>query len=69
MARVRLTLPSPKPKTQFVACVNCVNLTDGLDGLAGGTSMAYLFVFAVMLSLRSDGFLSPDFDIPATINF
>ncbi len=40
----------------FVACVNCVNLTDGLDGLAGGTSMAYLFVFAVMLSLRSDGF-------------
>lgn len=40
----------------FVACVNCVNLTDGLDGLAGGTSMAYLFVLAVMLSLRSDGF-------------
>ncbi len=40
----------------FVACVNCVNLTDGLDGLAGGTSMAYLFVFAVMLSLRNDGF-------------
>ena len=40
----------------FIASVNCVNLTDGLDGLAGGTSMAYLFVFAVMLSLRSDGF-------------
>lgn len=40
----------------FVASVNCVNLTDGLDGLAGGTSTAYLFVFAVMLSLRNDGF-------------
>ena len=36
----------------FLACVNCVNLTDGLDGLAGGTSIAYLFVFGVMLALQ-----------------
>ena len=33
----------------FLACVNCVNLTDGLDGLAGGTSLAYLFIFGIML--------------------
>lgn len=37
----------------FLACVNCVNLTDGLDGLAGGTSLAYLFVFGIMLSLQN----------------
>ena len=36
----------------FLACVNCVNLTDGLDGLAGGTSLAYLFVFGVMLNVQ-----------------
>ncbi|MDE7439326.1 MAG: phospho-N-acetylmuramoyl-pentapeptide-transferase [Clostridia bacterium] len=36
----------------FLACVNCVNLTDGLDGLAGGTSLAYLFVFGVMLAVQ-----------------
>ncbi|MDE6442382.1 MAG: phospho-N-acetylmuramoyl-pentapeptide-transferase [Clostridia bacterium] len=40
----------------FIATVNCVNLTDGLDGLAGGTSTAYLFVFAVMLAMRGDAF-------------
>ncbi len=34
----------------FIATVNCVNLTDGLDGLAGGTSMAYLIVFGLMLA-------------------
>lgn len=33
----------------FLATVNCVNLTDGLDGLAGGTSLAYLASFGVML--------------------
>ena len=36
----------------FLACVNCVNLTDGLDGLAGGTSVAYLFVFGIMLAVQ-----------------
>ncbi len=36
----------------FVATVNCVNLTDGLDGLAGGTSVAYLLIFGIMLALR-----------------
>ncbi len=36
----------------FLACVNCVNLTDGLDGLAGGTSVAYLFVFGLMLAVQ-----------------
>ena len=36
----------------FLACVNCVNLTDGLDGLAGGTSLAYLFVFGIMLCVQ-----------------
>lgn len=34
----------------FLATVNCVNLTDGLDGLAGGTSLAYLAVFGVILA-------------------
>lgn len=34
----------------FLASVNCVNLTDGLDGLAGGTSLAYLAVFGVILA-------------------
>ncbi|HIU00354.1 MAG TPA: phospho-N-acetylmuramoyl-pentapeptide-transferase [Candidatus Coproplasma excrementavium] len=33
----------------FLSAVNCVNLTDGLDGLAGGTSLAYLAAFGVML--------------------
>ena len=37
----------------FIACVNCVNLTDGLDGLAGGTSLAYLFVFGIMLVVQN----------------
>ena len=36
----------------FIATVNCVNLTDGLDGLAGGTSMAYLVIFGIMLALQ-----------------
>ncbi len=36
----------------FTATVNCVNLTDGLDGLAGGTSCAYLAVFALMLAVQ-----------------
>lgn len=36
----------------FIATVNCVNLTDGLDGLAGGTSMAYLLIFAILLFLQ-----------------
>lgn len=40
----------------FLATVNCVNLTDGLDGLAGGTSTAYLFIFAVILAIRGDAF-------------
>ena len=38
----------------FVATVNCVNLTDGLDGLAGGTSIAYLFIFGIMLAVRGE---------------
>lgn len=38
----------------FTATVNCVNLTDGLDGLAGGTSLAYLFILGIMLYLQSD---------------
>ena len=38
----------------FLATVNCVNLTDGLDGLAGGTSLAYMFVLGIMLFLRSE---------------
>lgn len=37
----------------FLATVNCVNLTDGLDGLAGGTSLAYISVFAVLLYLSN----------------
>lgn len=37
----------------FLASVNCVNLTDGLDGLAGGTSIAYLFVFGLMLAVQN----------------
>ncbi|MCH5146938.1 MAG: phospho-N-acetylmuramoyl-pentapeptide-transferase [Clostridiales bacterium] len=36
----------------FIATVNCVNLTDGLDGLAGSTSMAYLVIFGIMLTLQ-----------------
>lgn len=36
----------------FLSLVNCVNLTDGLDGLAGGTSLAYLFVLGVMLAAQ-----------------
>ena len=39
----------------FIACVNCVNLTDGLDGLAGGTSVAYLLTFGVMLAVQKSG--------------
>ena len=39
----------------FIACVNCVNLTDGLDGLAGGTSLAYLFIFGIMLAVQNSG--------------
>lgn len=33
----------------FIATVNCVNLTDGLDGLAGGTSVAYLVTFGILV--------------------
>ena len=36
----------------FIATVNCVNLTDGLDSLAGGTSIAYLLIFGIMLTLQ-----------------
>lgn len=36
----------------FIATVNCVNLTDGLDGLAGGTSMAYLLIFGIILYIQ-----------------
>ena len=36
----------------FIATVNCVNLTDGLDGLAGGTSIAYLVIFGIMLTMQ-----------------
>ena len=39
----------------FLATVNCVNLTDGLDGLAGGTSLAYLFIMGIMLCLQVNG--------------
>ena len=39
----------------FIASVNCVNLTDGLDGLAGGTSLAFLFVLGIMLSVQNSG--------------
>jgi len=39
----------------FIATVNCVNLTDGLDGLAGGTSLAYLFIMGIMLCLQVNG--------------
>ena len=35
----------------YLALSNCVNLTDGLDGLASGCSLAYLFTFAVVISL------------------
>lgn len=35
----------------FLSSVNCVNLTDGLDGLAGGSSLAYLAAFGVILYL------------------
>ena len=40
----------------FIATVNCVNLTDGLDGLAGGTSLAYLFIMGIMLCLQVNGY-------------
>ena len=39
----------------FIATVNCVNLTDGLDGLAGGTSIAYLFILGIMLVMQGSG--------------
>lgn len=39
----------------FIATVNCVNLTDGLDGLAGGTSLAYLFIMGIILCLQVNG--------------
>ena len=38
----------------FLASVNCVNLTDGLDGLAGGTSLAYLAFFGIMLAVSGN---------------
>ncbi|MDE7087457.1 MAG: phospho-N-acetylmuramoyl-pentapeptide-transferase, partial [Clostridia bacterium] len=38
----------------FLASVNCVNLTDGLDGLAGGTSLAYLASFGVILYIAGN---------------
>lgn len=37
----------------FLSTVNCVNLTDGLDGLAGGTSLAYLAVFGILLYMQN----------------
>lgn len=33
----------------LLAITNSVNLTDGLDGLATGTSLAYLFIFCLLL--------------------
>ena len=36
----------------FIATVNCVNLTDGLDGLAGNTSVAYLTILGIMLTVQ-----------------
>lgn len=36
----------------FIATVNCVNLTDGLDGLAGNTSLAYLIIFGILLTIQ-----------------
>jgi len=35
----------------FLAMSNSVNLTDGLDGLAGGVTVVYLLIFAVLISL------------------
>ena len=37
----------------FIATVNCVNLTDGLDGLAGGTGLAYLLIFGILLFIQN----------------
>lgn len=38
----------------FLATVNCVNLTDGLDGLAGGTSLVYLLIFGIILTINGN---------------
>lgn len=40
----------------FVAVVNSVNLIDGLDGLCGGVSSVFIFVFAIIVTLLSNGF-------------
>ena len=45
----------------FIATVNCVNLTDGLDGLAGGTSIAYLIIFGVILLAQESDLASLSF--------
>ncbi len=45
----------------FIATVNCVNLTDGLDGLAGGTSIAYLMIFGVILLAQESDLASLSF--------
>lgn len=37
----------------FVAITNSVNLTDGLDGLAGGVSVVYLIILAVLIGLQT----------------
>ena len=37
----------------FIAITNSVNLTDGLDGLAGGVSVVYLAIMAVLISLQT----------------
>jgi len=37
----------------FLAMSNSVNLTDGLDGLAGGVTVVYLLIFAVLISLAA----------------
>ena len=39
----------------FLSTVNCVNLTDGLDGLAGGTTLACLASFGLLIISSSGG--------------
>lgn len=36
----------------FIAITNSVNLTDGLDGLAGATSITYLSIICVLISIQ-----------------
>lgn len=47
----------------FLAITNGVNLTDGLDGLAGGVSISYVFVFAIIQFIILSSL--PNFDVVA----